>query len=57
MTLATDAGNLFDSLPDDIDEELHLTAGCHLTIPAHTKHKVTWTTPDTETLWLAVHYK
>ena len=38
-------------------EEIHLTAGCHLTIPAHTKHKVTWTTPDTETVWLAVHYK
>jgi cupin 2 domain-containing protein len=37
--------------------EVHLTAGCHLTIPAHTKHKVTWTTPDTETLWLAVHYR
>lgn len=37
--------------------EVHLIAGSHLTIPAHTKHKVTWTTPDTETLWLAVHYK
>ena len=38
-------------------EEVHLTAGSYLTIPAHTKHKVTWTTPDTETIWLAVHYK
>ena len=37
-------------------EEVHLTTGCHLTIPAHTKHKVTWTTPDSETIWLAVHY-
>ena len=37
-------------------EEVHLIAGSHLTIPAHTKHKVTWTTPDTETIWLAVHY-
>ena len=37
--------------------EVHLIAGSHLTIPAHTKHKVTWTTPDTETIWLAVHYK
>ena len=36
--------------------EVHLIAGSHLTIPAHTKHKVTWTTPDTETIWLAVHY-
>jgi cupin 2 domain-containing protein len=38
-------------------DEVHLTAGCHITIPAHTRHKVTWTTPDTETIWLAVHYK
>jgi cupin 2 domain-containing protein len=38
-------------------EEVHLIHGNHLTIPAHTKHKVTWTTPDTETIWLAVHYK
>jgi cupin 2 domain-containing protein len=38
-------------------EEVHLTAGSYLTIPAHTKHKVTWTIPDTETIWLAVHYK
>ncbi len=37
--------------------EVHLNAGSHLTIPAHTKHKVTWTTPDTETIWLAVHYQ
>lgn len=36
--------------------KVHLIAGSHLTIPAHTKHKVTWTTPDTETIWLAVHY-
>jgi cupin 2 domain-containing protein len=39
------------------EAEVHLTPGCHLTIPAHTKHRVTWTTPDTETIWLAVHYK
>ena len=38
-------------------DEVHLIAGNHLTIPAHTKHKVTWTTPDIETIWLAVHYK
>ena len=37
--------------------EVHLTAGCHITIPAHTRHKVAWTTPDSETLWLAVHYR
>lgn len=37
--------------------EVHLTAGSHLTIPAHTRHRVAWTTPDTETIWLAVHYR
>ena len=38
-------------------EEVHLAVGSHITIAAHTKHKVTWTTPDTETIWLAVHYQ
>jgi cupin 2 domain-containing protein len=37
--------------------EVHLTAGSHITIAAHTKHKVVWTTLDTETIWLAVHYR
>ena len=26
-------------------------------IPAHTKHRVEWTTPDEPTIWLAVHYE
>lgn len=38
-------------------EEVHLTAGSHITIAAHSRHKVVWTTPDTETIWLAVHYR
>lgn len=33
-----------------------LKAGDNINIPAHEKHKVTWTDPDTETIWLAVHY-
>ena len=36
--------------------EQHLLPGSHLNIPAHQKHKVTWTKEDTETIWLAVHY-
>ena len=36
---------------------VHLKAGSYINIPAHTKHKVTWTKPGTETIWLAVHYK
>ena len=37
--------------------EVSLTAGDHLNIPAHKQHRVTWTEPDTETIWLAVHYR
>lgn len=33
-----------------------LKAGDYLNIPAHQKHKVAWTEPDIETVWLAVHY-
>ncbi len=38
------------------NEDIILKVGNHLHIPAHTKHKVKWTTPDTETIWLAVFY-
>lgn len=37
-------------------DDVLLVAGGHLNIPAHTEHKVTWTTPNMETVWLAVHY-
>lgn len=33
-----------------------LKPGDYINITAHQKHKVTWTAPDTETVWLAVHY-
>ena len=33
-----------------------LKSGEYLNIPAHKKHKVQWTDPETETIWLAVHY-
>lgn len=32
-----------------------LTVGDTVFIPAHTKHRVAWTTPDMPTIWLAVH--
>ncbi|MGP8308816.1 cupin domain-containing protein [Vibrio sp. YIC-376] len=34
-----------------------LEAGDHINIPAHTKHKVSWTDPNQETIWLAVFYQ
>ena len=36
--------------------KVSLKQGDHLNIPAHERHKVSWTAPDTETIWLAVHY-
>ena len=37
-------------------EAIQLEAGSYLNIPAHTKHKVSWTKADEETIWIAVHY-
>ncbi len=34
-----------------------LSAGDHLLIPAHARHRVVWTPSDRETIWLAVHFK
>lgn len=36
--------------------EVTLQQGDYLHIPAHAKHKVSWTDPDAQTIWLAVHY-
>ena len=35
---------------------IQLNEGDFINIPSHKKHKVTWTDPDNETIWLAVHY-
>ncbi len=37
-------------------KEVNLKAGSHINIPAHKKHKVSWTDPKIETIWLAIHY-
>ena len=39
------------------DRDYHLVVGSYLNIPAHTRHRVKWTIPETETIWLAVHYQ
>jgi cupin 2 domain-containing protein len=36
-------------------EAVHLQVGDYLFIPAHAKHRVEWTVPDADTIWLAVH--
>lgn len=37
-------------------QETHLERGDHINIPAHTKHKVSWTDPARPTVWLAIYY-
>ena len=39
------------------DEPIELTAGAHVNIPAHRRHRVEWTTPAEATVWLAIHYR
>jgi cupin 2 domain-containing protein len=34
---------------------ISLTAGDYIFIPAHEKHRVDWTDPATESVWLAIH--
>ena len=36
--------------------EIVMEPGDHLHLPAHLKHRVEWTDPEKETVWLAIHY-
>lgn len=38
-------------------EEVTMAAGDWIDLPAHTRHRVEWTAPDEETIWLAVFYR
>ena len=33
-----------------------LFPGDYLLIPAHCRHRVEWTSPEEETIWLAIHF-
>jgi cupin 2 domain-containing protein len=35
---------------------VRMKPGDYLLIPAHTRHRVEWTLPDFNTIWLAVHF-
>lgn len=37
-------------------EPVRLRSGDYINLPAHVKHRVEWTDPDLETIWLAVFY-
>ena len=41
---------------EDRDDPVRLKRGDYLVIPAHIKHRVEWTSPDEDTVWLAVLY-
>ena len=41
-----------EGLPDLV----HLEPGDFVDLPAHTRHRVAWTTPEEPTIWLAIHY-
>lgn len=38
------------------EAEIVLKPGDHLLLPAHLRHRVEWTSPYEDTLWLAVHF-
>ena len=38
------------------EEEINLTPGDYLLIPAHRRHRVTYTQEDISTVWLAIHF-
>ncbi len=41
---------------EEKEEVTVMGAGDYLTIPPHTRHKILWTVPGAETIWLTVHY-
>ena len=41
---------------DGQSEPIRMGVGDSVNLPAHQRHRVEWTMPDTETVWLAVHY-
>jgi cupin 2 domain-containing protein len=53
LLLAGSAGLVFE----DEEQEVVLRPGDHIRIPAHRRHRVSWTASDKETLWLAVFYE
>ena len=38
------------------EESVQMKKGDYIIIPAHKRHRVEWTSPDEDTVWLAIHY-
>ena len=36
---------------------IHLKTGDYLLLPKHCRHRVEWTEPSLETIWLAIHWR
>ncbi len=52
MLLKGSAGLLFE----DNETVVVMSPGDYVKIAAHQKHRVEWTDPEAETVWLAIHY-
>ncbi|MFH1673752.1 MAG: cupin domain-containing protein [Pseudomonadota bacterium] len=39
------------------NEIVYLKPGDYIHLPAHLRHRVEWTAPGEETVWLALHYQ
>ncbi len=51
LVLNGNAGLLFEG-----DKTIIMKTGDYINIPAHQKHRVEWTDPEEETIWLTIHY-
>jgi cupin 2 domain-containing protein len=53
ILLRGSAGLVFDRDP----EVVVLHPGDYIHVPAHLRHRVEWTDPEENTIWLALHYR
>ena len=42
---------------EDQSENIIMNPGNYITIEKHRRHRVEWTDPEQETIWLAIHYQ
>ena len=42
---------------EDKEDPIILSPGSYVQIEKHQKHRVEWTDPNQETIWLAIHYQ
>ena len=57
VILLSGAARLRFSSDHNDDETIELRPGDYLNIPAHVPHRVEWTDPEQQTIWLALHYE